>query len=161
MNGVPLNINFQQILLHLLNFTILFMALYFILYKPVKKFMDKRVEAYKEMDDKANLNLKEAEEKKEELDKKIRNFDIETKELKVKARKEMDEQRLKMLSEAKAEAEDILIKAEEEANNKKTEIIKSAEKEITEMIAKGAEKVISGSTAADAFDEFLKETENK
>ena len=39
---MPLNIDWQQILLHLLNFLILAVGLYFILYKPVKKFMKKR-----------------------------------------------------------------------------------------------------------------------
>ena len=32
--GVPLNIDWQQILLHLFNFIILFGILYFFLYKP-------------------------------------------------------------------------------------------------------------------------------
>ena len=40
--NIPLNINFQQILLHLLNFVILAGGLYFLLYGPVKKFMDGR-----------------------------------------------------------------------------------------------------------------------
>ena len=39
---MPLNINLQQILLHALNFVILFGAMYFLLYKPVKSFMDSR-----------------------------------------------------------------------------------------------------------------------
>lgn len=39
--NVPLNIDWQQILLHLLNFMILFGILYFFLYKPVKDFMEK------------------------------------------------------------------------------------------------------------------------
>ena len=34
MTGIPLNIDWQQILLHLFNFTILFGALYILLYKP-------------------------------------------------------------------------------------------------------------------------------
>jgi len=35
---MPLNINLQQILLFALNFVILFGAMYFLLYKPVKSF---------------------------------------------------------------------------------------------------------------------------
>lgn len=160
MNGVPLNINFQQILLHLFNFAILFCALYFILYKPVKKFMDNRVKTYEDMDNEARLNLKEAEDKKEELNKKLQDFDLETKELKAKARAEIAEQKKAALDEAKKEAEEILLNASKEAENKKAEAIKDAEKEITEMIAKGTEKVLGGKTASDAFDEFLKESEN-
>lgn len=40
--GVPLNIDWQQILLHLFNFLILAGGLYLLLYKPVKAFMEKR-----------------------------------------------------------------------------------------------------------------------
>ena len=40
--NVPLNIDWQQILLHLMNFAILAGGLYLLLYKPVKQFMAKR-----------------------------------------------------------------------------------------------------------------------
>ena len=40
--NVPLNIDWQQILLHLFNFIILAGGLYLLLYKPVKNFMEKR-----------------------------------------------------------------------------------------------------------------------
>ena len=40
--SLPLNIDFQQILLHMLNIVLLFGGLYLLLYKPVKKFMDER-----------------------------------------------------------------------------------------------------------------------
>ena len=39
---MPLNIDWQQILLHLLNFLILATGLTLLLYKPVKRFMKKR-----------------------------------------------------------------------------------------------------------------------
>ena len=47
--NIPLNINFQQILLHLLNFVILAGGLYFLLYGPVKKFMDGRQKHYSDL----------------------------------------------------------------------------------------------------------------
>ena len=58
--SVPLNINLQQILLHLLNFVILFAVLYFFLYDPVKKFMDNRIQYYQDIDEQAKQNLQEA-----------------------------------------------------------------------------------------------------
>ena len=39
--GIPLNVDWQQILLHLFNFIILFGGLWLLLYKPVKNFMAK------------------------------------------------------------------------------------------------------------------------
>lgn len=51
--NIPLNIDWQQILLHLLNFVILAGGLYLLLYKPVKTFMEKRQQYYQEQDAKA------------------------------------------------------------------------------------------------------------
>ena len=48
--SVPLNLDWQQILLHLFNFVILAGGLYFLLYKPVKKFMDNRTAYYQTLD---------------------------------------------------------------------------------------------------------------
>ena len=47
---IPLNVDWQQILLHLFNFIILFGGLWLLLYKPVKNFMAKREAYYKDMD---------------------------------------------------------------------------------------------------------------
>ena len=43
---MPLNIDFQQIFLHLFNFIILALGLYLLLYRPVVAFMDKRQAHY-------------------------------------------------------------------------------------------------------------------
>lgn len=51
--NIPLNIDWQQIILHLLNFAILAGGLYFLLYHPVRKFMDQREEHYRQMENEA------------------------------------------------------------------------------------------------------------
>ena len=48
--NIPLNIDWQQILLHLFNFSILVGGLYLLLFKPVKNFMDKRAKHYADME---------------------------------------------------------------------------------------------------------------
>ena len=47
--NVPLNINWQQILLHLFNFIILAGGLYILLYKPVKNFIQLKYNKMMEM----------------------------------------------------------------------------------------------------------------
>ena len=59
--NIPLNIDWQQILLHLLNFAILAGGLYLLLFKPVKAFMAKRESYYQNMDNEAKQKLQEAE----------------------------------------------------------------------------------------------------
>ena len=59
--NIPLNIDWQQILLHLLNFAILAGGLYLLLYKPVKAFMAKREGWYQQQADEAEKTRREAE----------------------------------------------------------------------------------------------------
>ena len=58
--NIPLNIDWQQIILHLLNFAILAGGLYFLLYRPVRKFMDQREEHYRQMENEAQQRLDQA-----------------------------------------------------------------------------------------------------
>ena len=71
MGNLPLNIDIQQVLLHLLNFVILFAGLYFILYKPVRKFMDAREEHFKKLEEEAKGKVEEGEKAKEEYEQKL------------------------------------------------------------------------------------------
>lgn len=155
MTGVPLNIDWQQIMLHLFNFTILFGALYILLYKPVKDFMAGREAHYAEMDQKAESALAEAETSRQTYEKKVEEFAAEAREEKSRMSKEVEAERERRLSEAKGEAEKIVADARTEAEREKTEIIASAQKEITDMVTGAMEKLTLEQSASDAFDQFL------
>lgn len=155
MTGVPLNIDLQQILLHLFNFTILFAALYFLLYKPVKNFMAKREAHYSEMDQKAGQALADAENSRQAYDEKVRAFDEEAKAEKSRMSKAVEAERERRLAEARNEAEKIVADARNEADREKKEIIESAQKEIAGMVTDAMEKLTLEQSASDAFDQFL------
>jgi F-type H+-transporting ATPase subunit b len=161
MTGVPLNIDWQQILLHLFNFTILFGALYILLYKPVKDFMAKRTAYYADMDSRAEDALKAAESNREEYDEKVRNFDEEVRAERGKLGKELAESRERQLAAAKSDAEKIVSDARTEAEREKEEIIASAQKEITDMVTEAMEKLTLEQSASDAFDQFLDAAESE
>ena len=74
---MPLNIDWQQILLHLLNFTILAFGLYFLLYRPVRAYMKKREDAYAEREEKTKKALDEAERKESEYKEKFASAEEE------------------------------------------------------------------------------------
>jgi len=155
MTGIPLNIDWQQILLHLFNFTILFGALYILLYKPVRDFMENREAHYAEMDSKAEQALADAENSKASYEKKERDFDEEIRAEKNRLSKEIETERERRLAAARGEAEKIISDARGEADREKKEIIESAQKEITEMVTDAMEKLTLEQTASDAFDQFL------
>ena len=155
MTGLPLNVDWQQILLHLFNFTILFGALYILLYKPVRDFMENREKHYADIDSKANQALADAESSKASYEEKERNLDEEIRARKSSLSKEIEAERERRLADARSEAEKLIADARGEADREKKEIIESAQKEITEMVTDAMEKLTLEQTASDAFDQFL------
>lgn len=69
--GIPLNIDWQQILLHIFNLLILVGGLYLLLYKPVKDFMEKRRSYYAGMDAAAKAEKAAVEEEKQQYAKRL------------------------------------------------------------------------------------------
>ncbi len=155
MSNLPLNINFTQIFLHLLNFLILFAILYFLLYKPVRNFMEKREKTYKDMDDEARDNLRVSEETKAQYETKISEAETEISQMKQKSRQEIEKNRDSQLQAAKDEAERIIREAKAEATREKDRIISEAQSEISEMVTDATEKLALQATAGEAFDQFL------
>ena len=82
---MPLNIDWQQILLHWMNLAILIGGLYFLLYKPVKDFMEKREAHYRELDRQAAGKLEEAEQIKAACQAKLDGAEAEIHEARSKA----------------------------------------------------------------------------
>ncbi len=152
---MPLNIDWQQILLHLLNFVVLFAVLYFLLYEPVKKFMDKRLEYYKDMEDKANSNLQQAEELKNSYDEKLQTANNEIEEMKQAADKDISEKRAQSISNASKEAKKIISDAHNKAEADRKKLLEDAQIEIADMAVKAAEKIVSNASTSNAYDEFL------
>ena len=155
---MPLNIDFQQILLHFLNFAILFTGLYIILYKPVKDFMKKRQEHYSDMDEKARKDVEAAEKLKKEYEDRLSKADAEIQDKRNKYEAELGNIRKDRISKAEAEAEKIISDARETAEREKKRIIDSADKEAKDIIAEAADKLVNASLS-DNFDAFLEGAE--
>lgn len=142
MNGVPLNIDWQQILLHLFNFAILAGGLYFILYKPVKKFMEQRDADYEnreaavaEKENKAAETLAEIEARKADLAKEL-EAEREAALDKVKAETAL------RISEAEEKKAQIIADAKTAAEADKNKMIAEAREEIIDLASKMAEKIL-------------------
>ena len=154
MTGLPLNIDIQQILLHLLNFAVLFAGLYFILYKPVRKIMDEREEHLKKLEEDANGKIADSEKAKEEYEERLKNADSEINAKKEEAGKETFAERERIITAANDEAAKILEKAREKANSEHDKIISDAQKEIAEIVNEATEKIVLD-PKMDTYDQFL------
>lgn len=150
---MPLNIDFQQILLHFFNFAILMGGLYFLLYAPVKKFMDGRMESYEKMDEDAKNNLSQAEKTRLEYEKKLSDAEEEIKEKKAKAEKELKASLDEKIQESKAEAERIIKEAHDQTVREHNKMIMDSKEEIVDLAVEMTEKVML--TAEDPYEQFL------
>ena len=142
---MPLNINLQQILLHALNFVILFGALYFLLYRPVKTYMDGRRAHYAKLDEDAKSALAAAEQTKETYAAQLKAVDEEI----ARARAQADEQ-----------ADEIVKKAHAAAAFERERVMEQARSEVSELMSAAAEKLVLSSTS-DAYDQFLNTAEER
>ena len=106
--NIPLNIDWQQILLHFFNFSILVGGLYLLLFKPVKSFMAKREKHYADMESAAVAREKDTEELKAEMAKREAAFDTELEEKRAAAAKEAEAFAQQQRDAAKAQADRIL-----------------------------------------------------
>ena len=151
---MPLNIDWQQILLHIFNFVILAGGLYLLLFKPVKKFMDDRTEYYENMDSQAKEKLADAEKAKAEYTERLSNVDAEISEKRLNAAKEAEAQSQAQINEAKQEAEKIIEASKVKAEKERERIVKSAQSDITKLAVAATEKLLKDN-GEDAFDHFI------
>lgn len=152
--NLPLNIDWQQILLHMFNLIILGFGLYFILYKPVKAFMDKREAYYKDLDDSANKKNEDADKLLKEYQDKLAKVDEEIKDKKNIAMKELDDKVNSELNKAKEDAKRIVEDAKAQGQKKHDELVESANKDICDLAIKATSKLVD-KTLDDSYDEFL------
>ncbi len=152
--NVPLNINLQQILLHLFNFAILAFGLYFLLYKPVKNFMAKRTAHYEAMKEEADACLERAQEHEALSAKQLEQLDEEMAEKRRLALIEAEAASARRVAEAEEQARKILLDARENALRERDALMVSAREEVSEM-ALAAVKKLMNESVSESYDDFL------
>lgn len=152
--NIPLNIDWQQILLHLFNFAILGGGLYLLLYRPVKQFMQRRQTYYEELSQQAEQDRAQAQRLKEEYQAKLDRAEADIARRREQAEKELNGHLSQKVDEAKKEAEAIRAKAREGARRERTELVSKASQELVDMAVTAAEKIVLGADG-DPYDQFL------
>ena len=149
---MPLNISWQQILLHWMNLAILTGGLYFLLYKPVKQFMAKREAHYRELDEQTAQKLAEAEQVKAEYQVKLDGADEEIRQARVKVQQALQQSAEEQLAQAEVQAKQIVAHAQTEAEHTRERALKESQREMRKLAAEAVKKL---AFHADPFDQFL------
>jgi F-type H+-transporting ATPase subunit b len=159
--NIPLNIDWQQILLHLFNFAILAVGLYLLLYKPVKNFMDKRSAYYTKLDEDAKSMQKNAEQSYAEYQEKLFTANQEIANKKKVAQVELEQLRKDKVAEAEQEAEQILTESRKRAEVEKQKLIADAQSELVAVAMLAAKKLAKANIPDDCNQTLLEDVINK
>lgn len=161
---MPLNIDFLQILLHLLNFVILAGGLTFLLFKPVNRFLEQRRAQFADAEKKNRESAEENERLHAEYEQKLRDADAEISEQKKNAEKEWTDISDRYINEARDKAAAIIRAAEQEAESRKEQILESAQTEIGELVVSATQKLLSDTVTPERnsalYDEFIRLAED-
>lgn len=157
---MPLNINIQQILLHMFNFVLLFGISYFLLYTPIKKFMDERKKYYEDMDKEANEKIKDAEVAKNEYENRLSLLDNDIAQKKSEALAEAQEKRDQIIAKARTEAEEIIESAKKVSAFERERNIARAKEEIEAYVTKAAKEIVMSGDPYENFANAAKKESN-
>lgn len=143
----------------IINLLVLFIAMKFLLFRPVQKIIAARQEEADKQFGEAAAKQAEAEELKAKYTDSLANIEEEKKKTLQDARKEADVQYQKILKDAQNQAKQIKEDAVAQADAQKTQIMKNAEKEIADMVVNAATKVVGRQSGveidASLYNEFL------
>ena len=152
--NIPLNIDWQQILLHLFNFSMLIGGLYLLLYRPIQDFMKKREAHYREIDRQAEETRAQAVQLQQKYQEQLSSINAELAQKRSDVQKELDQYRAQQLDAARREAEEILSQAKASARQEHDKMLANASRELTELAVTAAEKLVLKGQG-DPYDQFL------
>ena len=155
---MPLNIDWQQILLHLFNFVLLFALLYFILYKPVHNFMEKREQHYRDRERDTQKALDDAAAQKAEYERLTADAERSLGEWEAARRAEVQASIEQELDAAQKQAAEIVASARVTAEAGRQQALQKAREEVAQLAGEMAKQIASDSTS-DTYDRFLNEAE--
>jgi F-type H+-transporting ATPase subunit b len=156
-----LGINLQTLIAQLINFTILFVLLYFVAYKPLMRMLDERSGKVKESMEQVDDIKQQAAKAEEEAAKRIGEASKEGQKILKQAMEAGEEARLKAQQEAKEEAGALIDKARTEIQHERDEAVEELRKEVADLAIMAAGKVVGRSLDKEAhiklIDEVLEE----
>lgn len=149
----------SSILWHVLNAAILFVALYFLLYKPVRKFMQKRADGVSAQLDEAAQKEKDADALLEQSHGALSSAQREAVETVSQSARQAQKRADEILSTANAKAEEIVRRANEEAEqirqNAHEAMVDESAKLAVLIASKLLEREVSLEDHQKLIDEFL------
>ena len=147
-----------EVVLSMIAVFVLFLALSYILFNPVRDMLKKRQEMVQETKDTANKEKEDALKLKAEYDVKLKNAEAEAEEILTEARRRALKNERAILEEAKEEAARIIANANVQIELEKKKAMDDLKQEVVEIATMMAGKVIAASIDEKLSNQLLSDT---
>ena len=141
-----------------LSMLVLFTALSYLLFNPVRDMLEKRRQRVVDDQETAKREKAEAIAYKEEYDLKLKQVEKEAEVILSEARKKAKQNELKIVADAKEEAARIMARANAEIELEKKRALDDMKQEMIEVAAMMAEKVVAASIDTNVQESLIDET---
>ncbi|MBI2849713.1 MAG: F0F1 ATP synthase subunit B [Chloroflexi bacterium] len=159
MEGLfKLGINWATLIAQLVNFTVLFVALYLFAYKPILKMLDSRSKKVEESMKQTEAIKEQVAHAEEESKKRIEAASKEGQEIITKAMRGGEEVRQQAQQDAQKDAETLITRARTEIQRQRDEAIGDLRREFADLTILAAEKVIQKSLDKEAHRQLIDKT---
>jgi len=132
-----------DLLLNILNIILLFLITRFLVYKPVKKFMQERKDRIEKEKANAEQQLREANDLKEEYSSLLADADNKAKQTILESENEARKRSSEIIEKANSDAEQIKEEARIQANEEKENSLNNMKGEIASLAVSISEKILS------------------
>jgi F-type H+-transporting ATPase subunit b len=129
-----LDINLTTILFQFINFIVLAVVLYFLMFKNIFKRVQQRKQKFEEIEQAANRNLEAAEKMRADLEKQIENAQAQIDEKITRARSELEVNQFQIIDATKIKAEKIIKQAIETAELEQKRSMEEFNEEIASSV---------------------------
>lgn len=152
-----LDIDIVTILAEILNFLVIAVVLYFLLFKPTMKRIEKRANQKETLLHEAEVKDKQAEEKLSQVEERLSNIDAEIEERLQEAYQEAQQERETLLEDTEREAEKILREAEKEAAKRHKQEIHQLQDQLVDTILEISGDVLAKTTPDIVHENLIEE----
>ena len=147
-----------EVVLSMIAVFVLFLALSYILFNPVRDMLKKRQEMVQETKDTANREKEDALKLKAEYDVKLKNAETEAEEILTEARKRALKNERAILDEAKEEAARIIANANVQIELEKKQAMDDLKQEVVAIATMMAGKVVAASIDEKLSNQLIEDT---
>ena len=154
-----LGLDLISILSHLVNIVVLFLVLKFLLYKPVKKFMENRDNGYTQREEDTANKEKKANALKDKYDNQLKGAKTEADTIILDSRKDANKRADEIISQSKEYANEMLEQARKDIQEERTNAKIAMREEVADLAIGIAGRVLEREVSADdnkhIIDSFL------